>query len=220
MQSPTTQSPSARAPAPCPPGTRGPRGQPPYHHPQPQRQPQPARSTHSVRAAGSAPGSRSASPRASAVGDLAAVDLRAASPEGLLRYEGYRPRYPSPARDGEGPAPPRPVLGLRRLLPCPLRSEPRGCARAAPEGAPPEDTERAFEEAYCYVVASIRGPSRARWPGIEMDDWLGGLTTETLWRIGCLVSRAAPYHVPGFTRFHCLAMCVADRLVERGVQVR
>jgi hypothetical protein len=152
--------------------------------------------------------------------DSPPIDLRSAPPEALLRYDGYAPRYPSPdglARSA-GRTEHKPILGLRCILPCPLRSEDGVCDRVVPAGPPSPLVTAAFERAFERLLREelhVQGATIIEW-----DEWVHGLRIEALWRIGCLLARNSPVRVPGFTRYHRFAMCVADALEARGVRVK
>lgn len=57
---------------------------------------------------------------------------------------------------------------------------------------------------------------------VELDEYLGGLETEDLVKLSTILVRLAEEAgvcFPASTRLHCFAMCLADRLMERGVPI-
>lgn len=78
---------------------------------------------------------------------------------------------------------------------------------------------REYEIALRNVIEKMCMLSFYEMAMIDVDDALGRTDSRTLWLLGAYLVADAPHMIAGFTRYHCLAMCVADHLIARGILV-
>ena len=83
----------------------------------------------------------------------------------------------------------------------------------------PDPLVKSFEEAFFRVLFTPDWADIYYLSALDADDRLAAMPAAELRRLGLSITRDAPCLVAGYTRFHRLAMCVADHLEAHGVAV-
>jgi len=74
-----------------------------------------------------------------------------------------------------------------------------------------------FEFALQTVITASGGDILNKVNRIVADEIIGEMPDDNLLSFAEMLARAAPAHIPAYTRFHCIVMCVTDQLTKRKI---